>query len=191
MRVRHKRPPFRHFPVRMCARSIASPAQDGAFTRGTAVMRTHSGPRKRKGTGVAILGALVCSLALPVSAQNQPTVQDLLQRLEALERRVGDAPTAAAATPAPEVRASALRIAAATRALSSAEKVVTIRRRLPRRQNFRRPLESRRRCLLNQNRRVGCWRLPERLRTPPRPGPARRPGDDSVARAGWRTPWRP
>ncbi|CAN7248901.1 porin [Pseudoxanthomonas sp. LjRoot168] len=60
-------------------------------------MRTHSGPRKRKGSGVAILGALACSLALPVSAQNQPTVQDLLQRLEALERRVGDAPTAAAA----------------------------------------------------------------------------------------------
>ncbi len=60
-------------------------------------MRTHSGPRKRKGSGVAILGALACSLAVPVSAQSQPTVQELLQRLEALERRVGDAPAAVAA----------------------------------------------------------------------------------------------
>lgn len=60
-------------------------------------MRTHSGPRRRKGSGVAILGALACSLALPVSAQSQPTVQELLQRLEALERRVGDAPASATA----------------------------------------------------------------------------------------------
>ncbi|WP_213600532.1 OprO/OprP family phosphate-selective porin [Pseudoxanthomonas japonensis] len=59
-------------------------------------MRTHSGPRKRKGSGVAILGALACSLALPVSAQRQPTVQELLQRLEALERRVGEAPATVA-----------------------------------------------------------------------------------------------
>ncbi len=55
-------------------------------------MRTHAGPGKRKGSGFAMLGALACSLALPVSAQNQPTVQELLQRLEALERRVGEAP---------------------------------------------------------------------------------------------------
>ncbi|MCR6628496.1 MAG: OprO/OprP family phosphate-selective porin [Pseudoxanthomonas sp.] len=60
-------------------------------------MRTHSGPRRRKGSGVAILGALACSLALPVSAQRQPTVQELLQRLEALERRVGEAPATVAA----------------------------------------------------------------------------------------------
>ena len=55
-------------------------------------MRTHAGPGKRKGNGVAMLGALACSLALPVSAQHQPTVQELLQRVEALERRVGEAP---------------------------------------------------------------------------------------------------
>ena len=60
-------------------------------------MRTHSCQRMRKGSGVATLGALACSLALPVSAQSQPTVQELLQRLEALERRVGDAPAAVAA----------------------------------------------------------------------------------------------
>jgi phosphate-selective porin OprO/OprP len=60
-------------------------------------MRIPPGQRKRKGSGVAILGALACSLAIPVSAQSQPTVQDLLQRLEALERRVGDAPAAVAA----------------------------------------------------------------------------------------------
>lgn len=60
-------------------------------------MRIPSGQRKRKGSGVAILGALACSLAIPVSAQSQPTVQELLQRLEALERRVGDAPAAVAA----------------------------------------------------------------------------------------------
>ncbi|MBD9478283.1 porin [Pseudoxanthomonas sp. PXM02] len=59
-------------------------------------MRTHSGLGRRKGSGVAILGALVCSLAVPVSAQSQPTVQELLQRLEALERRVGDAPASVA-----------------------------------------------------------------------------------------------
>jgi phosphate-selective porin OprO and OprP len=59
-------------------------------------MRTHSGPGKRKGSGVAMLGALACSLALPVSAQSQPTVQELLQRLETLERRVGEAAAAAA-----------------------------------------------------------------------------------------------
>ena len=47
---------------------------------------------KRKGKGVAILGALACSLAMPASAQSQPTVQELLKRLEALEQRVGDAP---------------------------------------------------------------------------------------------------
>ncbi len=58
-------------------------------------MRTHSGPSRRKGNGVAILGALACSLALPVSAQSQPTVQELLKRLEALERRVGNAPASA------------------------------------------------------------------------------------------------
>ena len=60
-------------------------------------MRIPPGQRKRKGSGVAILGALACSLAIPVSAQSQPTVQELLQRLEALERRVGDAPAAVAA----------------------------------------------------------------------------------------------
>jgi phosphate-selective porin OprO/OprP len=60
-------------------------------------MRIPSGQRKRKGSGVAILGALACSLAIPVSAQSQPTVQELLQRLEAVERRVGDAPPAVAA----------------------------------------------------------------------------------------------
>jgi phosphate-selective porin OprO/OprP len=60
-------------------------------------MRIPPGQRKRKGSGVVILGALACSLAIPVSAQSQPTVQELLQRLEALERRVGDAPAAVAA----------------------------------------------------------------------------------------------
>ncbi|MEJ2789867.1 MULTISPECIES: porin [unclassified Pseudoxanthomonas] len=60
-------------------------------------MRIPPGQRKRKGSGVAIVGALACSLAIPVSAQSQPTVQELLQRLEALERRVGDAPAAVAA----------------------------------------------------------------------------------------------
>jgi phosphate-selective porin OprO/OprP len=60
-------------------------------------MRIPPGQRKRKGSGVAILGALACSLAIPVSAQSQPTVQELLQRLEALERRVGDAPPAVTA----------------------------------------------------------------------------------------------
>lgn len=58
-------------------------------------MRTQTGSGKRKGRGVAILGALACSLAVPASAQGQPTVQQLLQRLEALERRVGEAPAAA------------------------------------------------------------------------------------------------
>lgn len=60
-------------------------------------MRTRSGSSKRKGSGVAILGALACSLAAPVYAHSQPTVQELLQRLEALERRVGDAPATVAA----------------------------------------------------------------------------------------------
>ena len=55
-------------------------------------MRIPPRLRKRKGKGVAILGALACSLAMPASAQSQPTVQELLKRLEALEQRVGDAP---------------------------------------------------------------------------------------------------
>lgn len=59
-------------------------------------MRTHSGSGRRAGKGTPLLGALACCLALPVSAQSQPTVQQLLQRLEALERRVGEAPPAIA-----------------------------------------------------------------------------------------------
>lgn len=60
-------------------------------------MRIPPGLGERKGKGVAILGALACSLAMPASAQSQPTVQELLKRLEALEQRVGDAPAPVAA----------------------------------------------------------------------------------------------
>jgi phosphate-selective porin OprO/OprP len=59
-------------------------------------MRTDSGSGKHAGKGTTLLGALACCLALPVSAQSQPSVEQLLQRLEALERRVGDAPPAIA-----------------------------------------------------------------------------------------------
>ena len=44
---------------------------------------------KRKGKGVAILGALACSLAMPAWSQEALTVEALQKRLEALERRVG------------------------------------------------------------------------------------------------------
>ena len=59
-------------------------------------MRTDSGSGKHAGKGTTLLGALACCLALPVSAQSQPSVEQLLQRLEALERRVGEAPPAIA-----------------------------------------------------------------------------------------------
>ena len=59
-------------------------------------MRTDSGSGKHTGKGTTLLGALACCLALPVSAQIQPTVEQLLQRLEALERLVGEAPPAIA-----------------------------------------------------------------------------------------------
>jgi phosphate-selective porin OprO/OprP len=59
-------------------------------------MRTRSGTGRHAGKGNTLLGALACCLALPVSAQVQPTVEQLLQRLEALERRVGEAPPAIA-----------------------------------------------------------------------------------------------
>jgi len=59
-------------------------------------MRTRSGTGRHAGKGSTLLGALACCLALPVSAQIQPTVEQLLQRLEALERRVGEAPPAIA-----------------------------------------------------------------------------------------------
>lgn len=42
-----------------------------------------------KGHGAWVLGALACSLATPVWAQEALTVEALQQRLEALERRVG------------------------------------------------------------------------------------------------------
>lgn len=59
-------------------------------------MRTRSGTGRHAGKGNTLLGALACCLAMPVSAQVQPTVEQLLQRLEALERRVGEAPPAIA-----------------------------------------------------------------------------------------------
>ena len=59
-------------------------------------MRTRSGTGRHAGKGSTLLGALACCLALPVSAQVQPTVEQLLQRLEALERRVGEATPAIA-----------------------------------------------------------------------------------------------
>ena len=55
-------------------------------------MRTRSGKNRNNGQGVALLGALACSLSTPVWAQGQqPTLEQLQQRLEALERRIGGA----------------------------------------------------------------------------------------------------
>ncbi|MFT4256066.1 MAG: porin [Pseudoxanthomonas sp.] len=46
--------------------------------------RNPSGPR-----GFWLAGAALCSLAVPAFAQQQPTVEELQRRLEALERRLG------------------------------------------------------------------------------------------------------
>lgn len=53
-------------------------------------MRTE--PRKAKAQGVWWAGALACALAVPASTQEKLTVEQLQQRLEALERRVSGAP---------------------------------------------------------------------------------------------------
>ena len=52
-------------------------------------MRDRQNRVEVKGRGAWMLGALACSLATPVWAQEALTVEALQQRLEALERRVG------------------------------------------------------------------------------------------------------
>lgn len=52
-------------------------------------MRTRSERTTGKGQGAVLLGVLACSLSAPLLAQEKLTVEQLQQRLEALERRVG------------------------------------------------------------------------------------------------------
>ena len=58
-------------------------------------MRNGHSKVKAKGKGAWALGALACSLAMPVWAQHALTVEALQKRLEALERRVGGSAVAA------------------------------------------------------------------------------------------------
>ena len=58
-------------------------------------MRNGHSKVKAKGKGAWALGALACSLAMPVWAQQALTVEALQKRLEALERRVGGSAVAA------------------------------------------------------------------------------------------------
>ena len=58
-------------------------------------MRNGHSQVKAKGKGAWALGALACSLAMPVWAQDALTVEALQKRLEALERRVGGSAVAA------------------------------------------------------------------------------------------------
>ena len=58
-------------------------------------MRNGHSKVKAKGKGAWALGALACSLAMPVWAQDALTVEALQKRLEALERRVGGSAVAA------------------------------------------------------------------------------------------------
>ena len=58
-------------------------------------MRNRQNRVEVKGRGAWVLGALACSLATPVWAQEALTVEALQQRLEALERRVGGSAVAA------------------------------------------------------------------------------------------------
>ena len=58
-------------------------------------MRNGHSQVKAKGKGAWALGALACSLAMPVWAQQALTVEALQKRLEALERRVGGSAVAA------------------------------------------------------------------------------------------------
>ena len=58
-------------------------------------MRNRHSKVKAKGKGAWALGALACSLAMPVWAQQALTVEALQKRLEALERRVGGSAVAA------------------------------------------------------------------------------------------------
>ncbi len=51
-------------------------------------MRSGSNPDKCKATHAWLAGALTCALMLPASAQEKLTLEQLQQRLEALERRV-------------------------------------------------------------------------------------------------------
>ncbi len=52
-------------------------------------MRTIPAGNRAKGARAWLVGALACSLVAPVFAQERPTVEQLQQRLEALERRFG------------------------------------------------------------------------------------------------------
>ena len=58
-------------------------------------MRNRHNKVKVKGKGAWALGALACSLAMPVWAQDALTVEALQKRLEALEHRVGGSAAAA------------------------------------------------------------------------------------------------
>ncbi|KAF1714757.1 porin [Pseudoxanthomonas sangjuensis] len=53
-------------------------------------MRAKSSTGARGGKrGLRLMGAALCSLAVPAFAQDKPTVEELQRRLEALERRLG------------------------------------------------------------------------------------------------------
>ena len=58
-------------------------------------MRNRQNRVEVKGRGAWVLGALACSLTMPVWAQDALTVEALQKRLEALERRVGGSAVAA------------------------------------------------------------------------------------------------
>lgn len=64
-------------------------------------MRTWTERNRSKGQGAVLLGALACSLSVPVWAQGELTVGELQQRLEALERRVDGSVAAGAGEGAP------------------------------------------------------------------------------------------
>ena len=52
-------------------------------------MRGHGQAVRTNRRLTRLAAALLCSLALPAAAQHKPTVEELQQRLEALERRLG------------------------------------------------------------------------------------------------------
>ena len=55
-------------------------------------MRSALERNKAKAKGAWLAGALTCALVFPASAQEKLTVEQLQQRLEALERRVSGTP---------------------------------------------------------------------------------------------------
>jgi len=89
MPMRHKLRSSSHFPAAMCIRSISGSGRK--TIHGNLAMRGDGQAVRTDRRLTRLTTALLCSLALPAAAQHKPvlTVEELQQRLEALERRLG------------------------------------------------------------------------------------------------------